>query len=146
GTHRPPNPMLAKDTTPSPTKDSPSKDTNPTPSKDSRFLRYAAFCTVWFIAVPLAGAWLVIWLLSIPDTSGGGTGVFNVIRAFGREQPVPVFIIAFTLLEMGLWSQRHALPGAGAAGVAGRSDLPPATRRRFEDAVNLLDEADRILE
>src|SRR5437868_2975872 len=26
--------------------------------KDSRFVRYAAFCTVWFVAVPLAGAFL----------------------------------------------------------------------------------------
>jgi signal peptidase I len=123
------------------------KDTTSSPPKDSRFLRYAAFCTVWFIAVPLAGAWFIIWLLSIPDTAGGtGTGLISMVRAFGREQPVPVFIIAFTLLEMALWSQRHALPGAGAAGVAGRADLPPGMRRRFEDAVNLLDEADRILE
>jgi signal peptidase I len=123
------------------------KDTTSSTPKDSRFLRYAVFCTVWFVAVPLAGAGLIVWLLSIPDTSGsGGHGIIGMIRAFGREQPVPVCIIAFTLLEMALWSQRHALPGAGLAGVAGRSDLPPAMRRRFEDAVNLLDEADRIVE
>jgi signal peptidase I len=114
--------------------------------KDSRFVRYAAFCTVWFVAVPLAGAFLVVMLLSIPDADPTGHGVFSALRAFGREQPVPVCIIAFTLLEMVLWGQRHALPGAGLAGVAGRSDLPGPLRRKFEDGASLLDEAERILD
>ncbi len=123
------------------------KDTASTNVKDSRFVRYAAFCTVWFVAVPLAGAFLVVWLLSIPDTSDPAAhGVIGFLRAFGREQPVPVCIIAFTLLEMVLWGQRHALPGAGLAGVAGRPDLPTHLRRKFEEAGGLLDEADRILE
>src|SRR5258708_38268283 len=114
--------------------------------KDSRFVRYAAFCTVWFVAVPLAGAFLVVMLLSIPDADPASHGVFSALRAFGREQPVPVCIIAFTLLEMVLWGQRHALPGAGLAGVAGRTDLPGGMRRKFEDAGGLPDEADRIPE
>jgi len=114
--------------------------------KDSRLFRYVAFCTVWFVAVPLAGAFLVVWLLSIPEASGGAApGFLSALRAFGREQPVPVCIIAFTILEMALWGQRHALPGATFAGVAGRSDLPSGTRRKFEEAAGLLDEADRIL-
>src|SRR3954447_4395832 len=122
------------------------KETTSTNVKDSRFLRYAVFCTIWFVAVPLAGAFLVVWLLSIPDSDPTGHGLFGGLRAFGREQPVPVCIIAFTLLEMVLWGQRHALPGAGIAGVAGRSDLPGPMRRKFEDAAGLLDEAERILE
>jgi signal peptidase I len=122
------------------------KETASSNVKDSRFLRYAAFCTVWFVAVPLAGAFLVVWLLSIPDADPNGHGILGGLRAFGREQPVPVCIIAFTLLEMVLWGQRHALPGAGLAGVAGRTDLPGGMRRKFEDAGGLLDEADRILE
>src|SRR5262249_52827270 len=107
---------------------------------------YAAFCTIWFVVVPLAGALLVVWVLSIPDADRTGHGIIGALRAFGREQPVPVCIIAFTLLEMILWGQRHALPGAGIAGVAGRSDLPSPLRRKFEDAAGLLDEAERILE
>jgi signal peptidase I len=122
------------------------KDTASTNVKDSRFARYAAFCTVWFVAVPLAGAFLVVWLLSMPEADPVSTGLWGGLRAFGREQPVPVCIIAFTLLEMALWAQRHALPGAGLAGVAGRSDLPGPLRRKFEDAAGLLDEADQILE
>jgi signal peptidase I len=122
------------------------KETASTNVKDSRFVRYAVFCTVWFVAVPLAGAFLVVWLLSLPDADPGGHGIIGGLRAFGREQPVPVCIIAFTLLEMVLWGQRHALPGAGLAGVAGRTDLPGGMRRKFEDAGGLLDEADRILE
>jgi len=123
------------------------KDTTSSPPKDSRFLRYRDFLHHLVYRGAAGSAGLIVWLLSIPEGPGGaGTGIISMIRAFGREQPVPVCIIAFTLLEMGLWSQRHALPGAGVAGVAGRSDLPPAMRRRFEDAVNLLDEADRILE
>src|SRR5260221_7992382 len=122
------------------------KETASSTVKDSRFVRYAVFCTVWFVAVPLAGAALVVVLLSLPDADPGAHGIFGAIRAFGREQPVPVCIIAFTLLEMVLWGQRHALPGAGLAGVAGRTDLPGGMRRKFEDAGGLLDEADRILE
>jgi signal peptidase I len=122
------------------------KDTEQTNVKDSRFVRYAIFCTIWFVAVPLAGAFLTVMLLSIPDSDPTGHGILGGIRAFGREQPVPVCIIAFTLLEMLLWGQRHALPGAGIAGVAGRSDLPGPLRRKFEDAAGLLDEAERIME
>jgi signal peptidase I len=112
--------------------------------KDSRFIRYALFCAVWFIAVPLAGALLLVLLLSVPDHSDG-SGIIAMVRAFGREQPVPVGIIVFTILEMTLWSQRHLLPGAGPAGIAGRTDLPPPLRRRFEEASALLEEAERIL-
>jgi len=122
------------------------KETASSNVKDSRFVRYAAFCTVWFVAVPLAGAFLVVSLLSIPEADPAAHGLLAGLRAFGREQPVPVCIIAFTLLEMFLWAQRHALPGAGMAGVAGRSDLPGPLRRKFEHAAGLLDEAERILD
>jgi signal peptidase I len=121
------------------------KETASASPKDTRFARYAAFCAVWFVLVPLAGAFLIVWVLSISDSSeSAGQGIIGALRAFGREQPVPVCIIAFTLIEMILWGQRHALPGAGLAGVAGRADLPGAVRRKFEDAAGLLDEAERI--
>ena len=112
--------------------------------KDSRFIRYAVFSAVWFIAVPLAGALLLVWLLSVPGAEPSPS-VLGTLRSFGREQPVPVGIVVFTILEMILWSQRHVLPGAGIAGSAGRSDLPPHLRRRFDEASSLLQEADRIL-
>src|SRR5258705_12838599 len=47
---------------------------------------------------------------------------------------------------MVLGGERHSLPGAVLAGVAGRTDLPGPLRRKFEDAAGLLDEAERILE
>jgi signal peptidase I len=121
------------------------KETAPASARDTRFARYAAFCAVWFVVVPLAGALLLVSLLSISDGSDATSqGILGGLRAFGREQPVPVCIIAFTLIEMVLWGQRHALPGAGLAGVAGRTDLPGPARRRYEDAGGLLDEAERI--
>lgn len=120
------------------------KDTARTNVKDLRFIRYAVFCTVWFVAVPLAGAFLVVRLLSFPDPDPTGHGLLSGLRAFGREQPVPVCIIAFTLLEMILWAQKHALPGGALAGVAGRTDLPGPLRRKYEDAGALLEEAERI--
>jgi signal peptidase I len=111
--------------------------------KDSRSIRYAIFCAIWFVAVPLGGAALVVSLLSMPDD--GSQGPLAALRTFGREQPVPVLIIVFTALEMLLWSRRHSLPGAGAAGIAGRLDLPSALRRTFDHASSMLEEADRIL-
>src|SRR6185369_16793073 len=98
------------------------KETALTSPKDARFARYAAFCAVWFVLVPLAGASLIVWILSSTDSAEStGQGILGAIRTFGREQPVPVCIIAFTLLEMILWGQRHSLPGAGFAGAAGRA-------------------------
>ena len=122
------------------------KETASTNVKDSRFVRYAAFCTVWFIAVPLAGAFLVVWLL-LPTRLGSGwswdlgwppgvrprTAGAGVHHRFHTAGDAPL-------------GPATALPGAGLAGVAGRTDLPGGMRRRFEDAGGLLDEADRILE
>ncbi|MET0593738.1 MAG: signal peptidase I [Polyangiaceae bacterium] len=98
--------------------------------------------------VPLGGALLLVSFLSMGGDPGeaASQGVLGGLRAFGREQPVPVCIIAFTLIEMILWGQRHALPGAGLAGVAGRTDLPGPVRRRYEDAGGLIDEVERILD
>jgi signal peptidase I len=112
--------------------------------KDSRFARYAAFCALWFVATPLAAAVLLVWFLSLPE-GAGSTGILGFLRSFGRDQPVPAGIVAFTLFEMLLWSQRHVLPGAGVAGVAGRGDLPASLRRKYEAAGALLDEAERII-
>src|SRR6185503_8827558 len=120
------------------------KETAPNSARDTRFARYVAFCAIWFVVVPLAGAFLLVRLLSISDPEAAGQGILAGLRAFGREQPVPVCIIAFTLIEMVLWGQRHALPGAALAGVAGRTDLPGPARRRYEDAGGLIDETERI--
>jgi signal peptidase I len=121
------------------------KETAPASARDTRFARYAAFCAIWFVVVPLAGALLLVRFLSAgAESADAAQGILAGLRAFGREQPVPVCIIAFTLIEMVLWGQRHALPGAGLAGVAGRTDLPGPARRRYEDAGGLVDEVERI--
>jgi hypothetical protein len=112
------------------------KDTASTNVKDSRFVRYAAFCTVWFVAVPLAGAFLVVWLLSMPEADPASSGFWGGLRAFGREQPVPVCIIAFTLS----WPSgpKEAAPSRGGTRGRRRPIRPSsALRRKFEDAAGL---------
>ncbi len=109
---------------------------------DSPLARHV-FRAVWFVAVPIGAALALVWALSRP-TGGDGAGLFDAVRAFARDQPVPLVILSFTLFELLLWSQRHALPLAGALDVGGRRDVPLGLRRRFEEAGHLLDECERI--
>ena len=61
------------------------KETAPTSARDTRFARYVAFCAVWFVIVPLAGAFLLVRLLSIP-TEEAGKGILAGCAPW-REQP-----------------------------------------------------------
>lgn len=106
--------------------------------------RYALFLTIWFVIVPLVGALALVLALSGPAATESAGGILSPLKNFGREQPVPLGIIAFTVIEMILWSYRHVLPGAGTAAFGGRADLPRDLRRPFEAAKAVLDEAERI--
>ena len=61
-----------------------------------------------------------------------------------RGQPIPVSIILFTISAMLLYSFRFWLPGATVAGIGGRAGLPAGTRKRFEQARALREEARSI--
>lgn len=110
---------------------------------ESRLLRYAG-TALWFVVVPLAGAVTIVWALSAPGAADAA-GPLGAFRAFARDQPLPLAIVAFTLLEMALWGHRHSLPFAGDATSAVARAIPKAERRAWEDAAALLDEAERIL-
>ncbi|MEB2311174.1 MAG: signal peptidase I [Sorangiineae bacterium] len=109
----------------------------------SKLLRYA-FWAVWFVAAPLALAALAVWLLKPADATEP-SGIVGQLRWLVQDQPAPAGIVLFTIFEMLLYHFRHALPFAAAAGVVGRSDLPPDLRREYERAAALLEEAERIL-
>ena len=109
----------------------------PRPSGPLRYLFYL----VWLVAVPLSLGLGTVWLLT-PAASDFSADWF---RTFVGEQQVPATILFFTLYAIVLWRFRYALPLARIAGVLARPDLPPAVRGRFDDAVQLVDEARRIL-
>lgn len=108
-----------------------------------KLFRYA-FWTVWFFLVPLALAIVAVWLLKPTDTLEP-SGVFDRIRWLVQDQQVPAGIVLFTAFEMLLYHYRHYLPLAGKLGTGGRVDLPRELRREYEQAAQLLDEAERIM-
>jgi signal peptidase I len=108
-----------------------------------KLFRYL-FWALWFVLVPLALAGLTIWLLTPADVDPTATG-FDRIRYWVGDQPVPTLIVLFTVFEMALYHWRHELPLAQRLGMGGRADLPKDARRDYEQAVHLLDEAERIL-
>lgn len=108
----------------------------------AKLLRYL-FLGLWFGAVPLALAWLLVEV--VKSEHAIPTNPIGWIRFRAYDQWVPALIVAFTLFEMLLYNWKHALPGARLAGVAGRLDLPPGLRREYEQAGQLLEESARIL-
>ncbi len=110
--------------------------------QNPKLLRYA-FWTVWFVLVPLALASVTVWALK-PEESFVPTGIFERIRWLVQDQPVPAGIVLFTAFEMLLYHYRHYLPLAGKIGTSGRTDLPRELRRDYEQAAQMLDEAERI--
>ena len=112
----------------------------PLGGSDGRLARWG-FYLVWVCAVPFALAVTAVWLL----TPGPGAGPVGGLRTYVAEQQIPAGIVLFTLFAMGLWRFRHDLPLASAIGIAGRKDIPPSARGRFEDAAALLEETRRIL-
>jgi signal peptidase I len=103
--------------------------------QQSSFFRAVSW-TFWFIAVPLGLAGFAAKLLA-----DGGDGM---ISSFVREQQVPALIVLFTVFEMGLYSLRHRLPGAGAVSSSDQK-LSVEMLQQIEGANHLLDEAERIL-
>lgn len=103
------------------------------------------FLAVWFIFVPAVLAFLAVMLLQ-GSPSDPPENVLQQFQGFVREQPIPAWIVLFTVFEMTLYSFRHSLPLSERMPVAGRSGLPPSVRREMESAAQLLEEAERILQ
>jgi signal peptidase I len=111
--------------------------------KRSRLLRYA-YWALWFVALPIVLACLMVWALTPPSGAEVG-GVLGWMQTMVRAQPVPVGIVLFTVFEIVLWGARHQLPLARHAHAPLRGDLPQHMRGSFERARLLLDEAEMIL-
>ncbi|MBW2522681.1 MAG: signal peptidase I [Deltaproteobacteria bacterium] len=109
-------------------------------SQGGAVLRYL-FYLLWLLLTPLGLAFAAVWALTPPPSEYDA----DLFRSFVGEQQVPAMILFFTLFAMVLWRFRYALPLASASGILARSDLPPRLRARFDDAAQLLDEAQRIL-
>jgi signal peptidase I len=110
----------------------------------SKLPRYV-FWAIWFVLIPGVLAAIAVWLLKpgTPDAAATGLGK---LRWLVQDQPVPAGIVLFTIFEMALYHFRYVLPFAGQVGLGGRSDLPPELRREYEQAAQLLDEAERLRE
>jgi len=107
---------------------------------DTKYYRFI-FWPLWFVVVPLALA-LVTLILLIPGDSAAST---SWIRGWVGDQKVPAAIVLFTIYELILNHFRHSLPFASHVGSAQQAKLAPETRRAYEHAGHLLDEAHRIL-
>ncbi len=114
-------------------------DDGPRIGGGSRPVRWL-FYLVWLVAAPAA---LAIGLVRALEPAPNATSV-GPIAGFVSEQQVPATILFFTLAGMLIWRFRYALPLATAAGVVGRLDVPARLRGAFDDAAQLLDEAERI--
>ena len=101
------------------------------------------YWAVWFVSVPLAFACLMVWALT-PPSGVEGAGALAWLQSAVREQPVPVGIGCFAVMEMALGAVRRRLPLSKWAYPPLRPDLPPALRGLFERAAALLDEAEQI--
>lgn len=112
-----------------------------TPRKSLRTIYYA----LWFVLVPFALAWVLVWALA-PPSGVDRPGILGIVEGWVREQPVPFGIVTFTLFEMAFWAARHHLPFAYHAHPPLRQGLPKGMRQPFERARALLEEADVLLE
>ena len=106
-------------------------------------LARALYWLIWFASVPLLFACIVVWALT-PPSGVDQPGALGFIQAAVREQPVPVGIGCFALMEMALGAVRRRLPLSRWAYPPLRPDLPPKMRGYFERAAALLDEAEQI--
>ncbi len=110
---------------------------------NSKVYRFV-YWPLWFIALPLGLAALAVWLLS-PGEQAIPRGGLSGVRWFVQDQKVPAMIVLFTIFEMVIYQFRHSLPWSDKMGIAGRAGLPQELRRDYEQAGQLLDEANRIL-
>jgi signal peptidase I len=106
-------------------------------SKGYRF----AFYSIWVFAVPLTLAVATVWLF----TPAEGAGEVGGLRTLVSEQKIPFGILFFTAFAIVVWRFRYDLPLSALAGIAGRADVPPELRARYEEAGALIEEARRIL-
>jgi signal peptidase I len=102
----------------------------------------SAFAGVWFFLVPLVAAVALVAGLGhgAPDPLDPPTGLF----AFMRDQPVPLAIVVFTIVETLLWRVRYKLPLAAKVYPAARPDLAEGDRGEVEAAMALLEECERL--
>lgn len=145
-----PKPSTAKSTPKSTPKPATSKNATPTSANgesdhddDERGSGFALppiarilFFLGWFVALPLLVAVGREFILVLLPRAAWVDTV--------RGQPIPVAIILFTITAMILWYLRFWLPGASAAGIGGRPGLAAATRKKFESARLLREEARNI--
>jgi signal peptidase I len=103
----------------------------------------ALYWLIWFVSIPLLFACIMVWALT-PPSGVDQPGVIGWIQSAVREQPVPVGIGCFALMEMALGAVRRRLPLSKWAYPPLREDLPPKLRGLFERAAALLDEAEQI--
>ena len=104
----------------------------------------AVFWLIWFVGVPLLFASVMVWALT-PPSGVEQAGALGWLQSAVREQPVPVGIGCFALVEMALGAVRRRVPLATYAYPPLRPALPNHLRGLFERAAALLDEADQIL-
>lgn len=109
------------------------------PGQGSKGWRFA-FYAVWVVGVPLALALATVWVLTPADGSEAGG-----LQTLVSEQKIPFGILFFTAFAIVVWRFRYDLPMSSLAGIAGRADVPPALRARYEEAGALIEEARRIL-
>ncbi len=102
----------------------------------------SAFTGVWFFLVPLASAVALVAALGHGESNAlePPTGLF----AFMRDQPVPLAIVVFTVVETLLWRVRYRLPFAAAVYPAARPDLADDLRDEVEEAMGLVEESERL--
>ncbi len=108
-----------------------------------RLLRYL-YLAGFFVVLPALGAALLVWMLSPRELVASG-GVVGLVSSTVRDQRIPIGIVLFTVIELGLWWQRFRLPGSSIIAVGGRTDIPASARQNFDMASALLEEAERIL-
>jgi signal peptidase I len=116
----------------------------PVVTRASRLTR-SAFTGVWFFLVPLVAAVALVAILGQggpPDPLEPPTGPL----AFMRDQPVPLAIVVFTLVETLLWRVRYRLPFAAVVYPAARPDISDDLRDEVEAAMGLIEEGERLLD
>lgn len=102
------------------------------------------FWPLWFVLVPATLGYFTVALLA-PGPEYVPTSAPGQVLWLIRDQRVPAMIVFFAIYEMLLYRFRHQLPFAAFIGAFARTDVPRSSRRDFEEATALLEEADRIL-
>ena len=103
------------------------------------------YWAAWFVLAPFVLACVLVWAAT-PSSGEVLEGGLSAMRAFVREQPVPVGIASLTLFELAFWMARHRLPLARHAYTPLPAGVSEDLRSAFERARTLLDEAEAILE